>query len=127
MGGRAAEQIVFGQTSTGAANDLAGATDLATRMVHEFGMSGSRPPSSSHRAAMYLDNEEVKNRQYAEATTATRWTISPSCCWNEKPLTALPWTTSPAIPQASASRPRQPANTRSHCPRASRPIAGRTG
>ena len=39
VGGRAAETLVFGQASTGAADDLAHATDLARRMVTEFGMS----------------------------------------------------------------------------------------
>jgi cell division protease FtsH len=39
VGGRAAETLVFGETSTGAADDLAHATDLARRMVTEFGMS----------------------------------------------------------------------------------------
>ncbi|MBK1787578.1 ATP-dependent zinc metalloprotease FtsH [Prauserella cavernicola] len=39
LGGRAAELVMFGQGSTGAVNDLAGATQLATRMVTEFGLS----------------------------------------------------------------------------------------
>lgn len=39
VGGRAAEALVFGEASTGAADDLAHATDLARRMVTEFGMS----------------------------------------------------------------------------------------
>jgi cell division protease FtsH len=39
MGGRVAEQIVFGQTTTGAGNDIKQATILARRMVTEFGMS----------------------------------------------------------------------------------------
>jgi cell division protease FtsH len=39
VGGRAAETLVFGEASTGAADDLARATDLARRMVTEFGMS----------------------------------------------------------------------------------------
>jgi len=39
VGGRAAETLVFGEASTGAADDLAHATDLARRMVTEFGMS----------------------------------------------------------------------------------------
>ncbi|HSF80479.1 MAG TPA: ATP-dependent zinc metalloprotease FtsH [Anaerolineales bacterium] len=39
LGGRAAETMLFGETSTGAADDLAHATDLARRMVTEFGMS----------------------------------------------------------------------------------------
>jgi cell division protease FtsH len=69
MGGRAAEQIVFGQTSTGAANDLAGATDLATRMVREFGMSAVLGPVGfASGSPLYLGSEEVKSRPYAEAT-----------------------------------------------------------
>jgi cell division protease FtsH len=39
LGGRAAEEIVFGSITTGAANDLQRATDLAERMVTTFGMS----------------------------------------------------------------------------------------
>ena len=39
LGGRAAELVVFGEPSTGAANDLERATELARRMVAEFGMS----------------------------------------------------------------------------------------
>jgi cell division protease FtsH len=44
LGGRAAEIIVFGEPSTGASNDLAGATELATRMVREWGFSGKVGP-----------------------------------------------------------------------------------
>jgi cell division protease FtsH len=69
MGGRAAELVVLGETSTGAANDLAGATDLATRMVREFGMSPALGPVGfASGSPMYLGNEEVKGRPYAEAT-----------------------------------------------------------
>jgi cell division protease FtsH len=39
LGGRAAEEIVFGSITTGAANDLQRATDLAERMVTTYGMS----------------------------------------------------------------------------------------
>jgi cell division protease FtsH len=60
---------VFGQTSTGAANDLAGATDLATRMVREFGMSPVLGPVGfASGSPMYLGGEEVRSRPYAEAT-----------------------------------------------------------
>ena len=41
LGGRASELVVLGQGSTGAANDLAKATELATKMVREFGLSSS--------------------------------------------------------------------------------------
>jgi cell division protease FtsH len=69
MGGRVAEAIVFGETSTGAANDLAGATDLATRMVREFGMSEALGPVGfASGSPMYLGSEEVRSRPYAEAT-----------------------------------------------------------
>jgi cell division protease FtsH len=39
LGGRAAEQLVFGEISTGAADDLAKATDIARAMVLRYGMS----------------------------------------------------------------------------------------
>jgi cell division protease FtsH len=69
MGGRVAEQVVFGQTSTGASNDLAGATDLATRMVREFGMSQTLGPVGfASGSPMFLGGEEVRSRPYAEAT-----------------------------------------------------------
>ena len=44
LGGRAAEQIVFGQLSTGATNDLERASGLARRMVTQFGMSEAIGP-----------------------------------------------------------------------------------
>jgi cell division protease FtsH len=44
LGGRVAEVIRFGEVSTGAADDLARATDLARRMVTEYGMSPSLGP-----------------------------------------------------------------------------------
>jgi cell division protease FtsH len=69
LGGRAAELLAFGESSTGASNDLAGATDLATRMVREFGMSKELGPVGfSTGSAMYLGGEEVRSRPYAEAT-----------------------------------------------------------
>ena len=60
---------MFGEGSTGAANDLAGATDLATRMVREFGMSKELGPVGfSGGGPMFLGGEEVRSRPYAEAT-----------------------------------------------------------
>jgi cell division protease FtsH len=69
MGGRAAERIVFGETSTGAASDLAGATDLATRMVREYGMSTALGPVGfAAGSPAYLGGAEISSRPYAEAT-----------------------------------------------------------
>src|SRR3984957_14835247 len=44
LGGRAAELLVLGEASTGAANDLAGATELATKMVRDWGFSSRLGP-----------------------------------------------------------------------------------
>jgi cell division protease FtsH len=69
MGGRVAEQIVFGQTSTGAAHDLASATEVATRMVREYGMSAALGPVGFSTASpTYLGGQELTSRPYAEAT-----------------------------------------------------------
>jgi cell division protease FtsH len=69
VGGRAAELLVLGEGSTGAANDLAGATDLATRMVREYGLSPRLGPVGySGGGPMYLGSEQVRSRVYAEQT-----------------------------------------------------------
>ena len=69
MGGRAAEQLVLGEGSTGASNDLAGATQLATRMIREFGMSPKLGPIGfASDSPAYLGDQPVRTREYAEAT-----------------------------------------------------------
>ena len=54
LGGRAAECLIFGETSTGAANDLERATEMARRMVTEFGMSARLGPVRYAAAPAYL-------------------------------------------------------------------------
>ncbi len=56
LGGRVAEALTLGEVSTGAADDLAKATDLARRMVTEYGMSPSLGPVrlASNSGAAYL-------------------------------------------------------------------------
>lgn len=58
LGGIAAEQIIFSETSTGAQNDLQRATDIARRMVTEFGMSPKlgRVHYSETRRSPFLTN-----------------------------------------------------------------------
>jgi cell division protease FtsH len=69
LGGRAAELVVFGQGSTGASNDLAGATDLATRMVREFGLSAALGPVGyGSDSPQYLGGGPAGNRVYSEET-----------------------------------------------------------
>ena len=66
LGGRAAEITVLGMPSTGASNDLAGATDLATRMVREFGFSSELGPIGY--APEGASNNPFAGRPYAEET-----------------------------------------------------------
>ena len=67
LGGRAAEIIVLGEPSTGASNDLAGATDLATRMVREWGFSTEVGPIGYGPEGPSRDNP-FAGRPYAEET-----------------------------------------------------------
>jgi cell division protease FtsH len=59
LAGRAAEQIVFGRVTNGAANDLEKATELARAMVFDYGMSGASA-SRTMRADNYALSEETK-------------------------------------------------------------------
>ena len=69
LGGRAAELLVFHEASTGAANDLASATQLATRMVTEFGLSPRvGPVSYGYEGQLHLDAPAAAQRSWAEAT-----------------------------------------------------------
>jgi cell division protease FtsH len=73
LGGRAAELVVLGQGSTGAGNDLAGATDLATKMVREFGMSPVvGPVGYPEGGSVFLGGggPGMSSRPFAEATQA---------------------------------------------------------
>jgi cell division protease FtsH len=74
LGGRAAELVELGQGSTGAANDLASATDLATKMVREFGLSAVLGPVGyPEGGSVFLGGggSGLSSRPFAEATQAT--------------------------------------------------------
>jgi len=71
LGGRAAELVVFGHGSTGAANDLAEATQLAIRMVREFGLSPALGPVGySDQGSQYLGGpiQDGLRRPFSEET-----------------------------------------------------------
>jgi cell division protease FtsH len=70
LGGRASEQLTFGDVSTGAHNDLSKATDIARSMVREFGMSDrvGQVYCAPERRAQFLDAGPGARGEYSEAT-----------------------------------------------------------
>ncbi len=70
LGGRAAEEIVFGRVTNGASNDLQKVTEIARSMVFEFGMS-EVAPSRTMRADNYALSEETKRMRDSEQARLT--------------------------------------------------------
>ena len=69
LGGRAAEEIVSGDISTGAHNDLSRATDIARSMVKEYGMSKvGQVYYAANRRAQFLNLMPESTGEYSEAT-----------------------------------------------------------
>ena len=70
FGGRAAEEIIFNRISTGAANDIKQATELAQRMVRSWGMSEDLGPLSyaKDEEQIFLGREISQHRDYSEET-----------------------------------------------------------
>lgn len=70
LGGRAAEEVILQDTSTGAQDDLQRASDLARRMVTSFGMSELLGPYAVERGpqALFLPGQESGMRTYSEDT-----------------------------------------------------------
>ncbi|GAB4260371.1 MAG: ATP-dependent zinc metalloprotease FtsH [Deferrisomatales bacterium] len=68
MGGRAAEKIVFDDTSTGAQNDLKQSTDLAEKMVCQWGMSDKVGPVTFSRGEehVFLGKKLAQEKTYSE-------------------------------------------------------------
>jgi cell division protease FtsH len=74
LGGRVAEQLVYGEVSTGAQNDLQRATDMARHMITQYGMSPLLGPVTLQNAAAstYLpDIQEAQRGEYSERTAQT--------------------------------------------------------
>jgi len=70
LGGRAAEEIFIGEVSTGAANDLERATDIARKMVRAYGMSEKLGPLTfgKQEELIFLGKELGEQRNYSERT-----------------------------------------------------------
>ena len=69
MGGRAAEILVYGDLSTGASNDLVGNTELARKMVREWGMSEELGPMAwGSQGMVFLGEDLLHSRDYSEDT-----------------------------------------------------------
>ncbi len=68
LGGRAAEELVFGDITTGAANDLEKVSKLARQMVTEYGMSEELGPITygRHTGPVFLGKEFTEERNYSE-------------------------------------------------------------
>lgn len=77
FGGRAAEEVMFGEVSTGASDDLERATELARRMIVQYGMSEALGPQAYARRdeARYLPGVpwmgDSRERVYSEQTAET--------------------------------------------------------
>ena len=69
LGGKAAEEIIFGEASTGAKNDLDKATEMATGMVKSYGMSEKLGPVSFDKGrSLFLDAPWTQPKEYSEST-----------------------------------------------------------
>jgi len=70
MGGRVAEELVLGEVTTGAGNDLERATELARKMVCEWGMSPELGPLTfgKKEEQIFLGREIAQHRDYSEET-----------------------------------------------------------
>ena len=70
MGGRAAEEVVLDLQTTGAGNDIERATDLARKMICDYGMSEKLGPLTfgKNEEQIFLGREISQHRDYSEAT-----------------------------------------------------------
>jgi cell division protease FtsH len=73
LGGTASERLIFGDTTTGASNDIEKATDLARRMVTEFGMSDKLGPLAFGKRdeLVFLGREIGEQRNYSDEIAKT--------------------------------------------------------
>jgi cell division protease FtsH len=72
LGGRAAEELVFGEVTSGAANDLEQVTKMARRMITEFGMSDELGPMTfgNKLDTPFLGRDLARDRSFSEEVAA---------------------------------------------------------
>jgi len=72
LGGRTAEELIFGDPTTGASNDIEVATNLARRMVMEYGMSDRLGPMKygQPEGQVFLGKDYIRNQDYSDEVAA---------------------------------------------------------
>ena len=70
MGGRCAEELIFNEPTTGAQNDIQRASELARKMVCDWGMSSKMGPMSfgQHDQEVFLGRDFLRQKEYSEET-----------------------------------------------------------
>jgi cell division protease FtsH len=73
LGGRAAEKLIFGELTTGAGNDIERATELARKMVTEWGMSEKLGPLAygQREEEIFIGRQITRHKNYSEDTAVT--------------------------------------------------------
>ena len=73
MGGRVAEELIFADPTTGAANDIEKATDIARRMVMEFGMSDKLGPMLYGKESneVFLGRDYGRQQDYSDEVASS--------------------------------------------------------
>ena len=72
LGGYCAERLIFGEMSTGASNDLVRASELARRIVKEYGMSSLGPIVFGGKEEMVFFGKEISDQKNYSEAIATR-------------------------------------------------------
>ena len=72
LGGRSAEELVFGEITTGAADDIEKCTEIAKAMVTQYGMSGGLGPRKfgQEQGEVFLGRDFAHNRDYSDDIAA---------------------------------------------------------
>lgn len=80
LGGRAAEELIFNEATTGASNDIEKASQVARSMVTEYGMSSLGPINLSDEKKGYFENNEVSDEMKSKIDDEVRKIVD--LCYN---------------------------------------------